>query len=128
MIKVSIFLITFVFTDYSFFFETEANILTIYLPLLVSLLSDDNITGLKGNRRTLHEFAFKKLTAIGPKYPEEFRQVIGSVPKFRNILENVIRCQQMSETYVQNQSQNLSTQRENPSIKLKVDFSNYTDN
>ena len=83
---------------------------------------------LKGFRRNLHDYALQKLTSIGPKYPQEFRQVIGSVPKFRNILENVIRCQQMSATIAQNSPQNVSTQRENSTIKLKVDFSNYTEN
>ncbi|CAG2165004.1 unnamed protein product, partial [Oppiella nova] len=108
--------------------DKKANILIIYLPLLVTLLSDESMSRIRGYRRNLHNYALQKLTAIGPKYPHEFRQVIGSVPKFRNSLENAIRNQQqMSEHSVQNSSQNVS-QKENPTIKLKVDFSNYTDN
>ncbi|CAG2115777.1 unnamed protein product, partial [Medioppia subpectinata] len=108
--------------------DKKANILVIYLPLMVNLLSDDNISRVRGYRRVLHNHALQKLTSIGPKHPQEFRQVIGSVPKFRNNLENAIRNQQISENSVQNVSQNVSVHKENPTIKLKVDFSNYTEN
>ncbi|XP_054152943.1 HEAT repeat-containing protein 5B-like isoform X2 [Oppia nitens] len=108
--------------------DKKANILNIYLPLMLNILSDDNISRLKEYRRTLHNYALQKLTSIGPKYPQEFRQVIGSVPQFRNSLENAIRNQQKSENNVQNPTESISVYKETKaSIKLKVDFSNYTD-
>jgi hypothetical protein len=111
-----------------FLFLTEINLLNIYLPLLVSLLSERSGLRTKSYRNQLHVYALQKLTSIGPKYPLEFRQVIGSVPKFRITLENAIRNQQTNAMNdIQNVTQNNIGHRDNPSIKLKVDFSNYTE-
>jgi hypothetical protein len=95
----------------------------------VTLLSDNIGLRTKSYRNHLHAYALQKLTSIGPKYPLEFRQVIGSVPKFRNTLENAIRNQQThTNNNIQNVTQNSVGHRDNPSIKLKVDFSNYAEN
>ena len=104
--------------------------MNIYLPILVTLLSD-SVEPVRSRtyRGLLHSYALQKLVSTGPKYPQEFRQIIGQAPKFRTKLENAIRSQQeVNINNVENTPQIRQTvQRDNPAIKLKVDFSNYVE-
>jgi hypothetical protein len=113
-------------------------LLGLYLPLLITLLMDatENSPGTGAGaggrtfRRYLHNYALQKLMAVGPLHPQEFRQIVGQVPRFRQKLETAVRNQQNQQNgqnSVRNSAQSLH-QRDQPVIKLKTDFSNYSAN
>ncbi|RWS17916.1 HEAT repeat-containing protein 5B-like protein [Dinothrombium tinctorium] len=109
--------------------DKKIRLLSLYLPTLVSILSD-NINMMKGktNRILLHKYALQKLTTIGTIYHQEFRQIIGQVSHFRKKLETAIRNQQeLGSNFSRPASNRVDTQQEYNAIKLKTDFSNYVD-
>lgn len=109
-------------------FYLEIHVLSLYLPILVSLLNE-NLDHIKGTSylSMLHSYSLEKLMSIGPTYSQEFRQIIGQVPKLKTKLETAIRNQQnIQRSDHQIQQERNHNQRENPAIKLKTDFSNYT--
>lgn len=101
------------------------HMLGLLVPILVSLLSDSTSLP-KGSRITknLHEQALQKLMKIGPKYPEPFRTVIGSSPDLKSQLEGAVRANQASAKQKQPAAQPKVAPTQ-PSIKLRMDFSNY---
>ncbi|RWS31952.1 HEAT repeat-containing protein 5B-like protein, partial [Leptotrombidium deliense] len=111
--------------------DKRIRLLSLYLPLLVSVLSDDiNAIRSKTYRVSLHKYALQKLTTIGPIYQHEFRQIIGQVSHFRKKLETAIHSQQQlgSNASCRQVTARVDVKQEANTIKLKTDFSNYTDN
>ncbi|KAI1285000.1 HEAT repeat-containing protein 5B [Halotydeus destructor] len=119
----------------------KVDLLRLYVPILINLLTE-NMEVLKGktHRTSIHNYALKKLTAIGPTYPNEFRQIISQAPVYRTKLETAIRNQHNSAqqqhfnaanssdgSSLPNETRQQSTRNENPIIKLKTDFSNYSE-
>lgn len=99
--------------------------LGLLVPILVSLLSDTaNLP--RGNKvtKTLHDQALQKLMKIGPKYPEPFRTVMSSASDLKPRLEAAIRANQSSAKTKQPAAQP-KVAPSKPSIKLRMDFSNY---
>ena len=107
----------------------KMDILGLYIPILINLLIEDTqALKDKSPKSLLHTYALQKLIDIGPKYPQEFRQIINQVPSFRTKLESAIRSQSVAGSNgstAGNQTQS-STRNDNPTIKLKTDFSNFT--
>lgn len=124
--------------------------LYIYIPALISLLNVDSphtemmaaekrfLSQTHTKKLLIHEHSLKKLTEIGPKYPDEFKQIMNSNPTYSSSLKKAIHQQSkksssnttgdsFSTTGQSNSLFQSSTNNEtnNPTIKLKVDFSNY---
>lgn len=99
--------------------------LGLLVPILVSLLADSTALP-KASKITknLHEQALQKLMKIGPKYPEPFRTVIGSSPDLKSRLEGAVRASQASAKQKQPAAKPKVAPTQ-PSIKLRMDFSNY---
>lgn len=73
-------------------------------------------------RMMLHEQSLKKLTEIGPKYTEEFKQIMASNVSYSEALKSAIRNQQKKAT---SDSDSKNANKGTASIQLKVDFSKY---
>lgn len=127
--------------------------LYIYIPALISLLNVDSppteimaaetrfLSQTHTKKLLIHEHSLKKLTEIGPKYPEEFKQIMNSNPTYSCSLKKAIHQQSKkssSNTIVKHNDsdsfssgqpnsllQSSNNETNNPTIKLKVDFSNY---
>lgn len=110
------------------------------IPLYVSILVDPSTCDLRTLPKTqvqIHEFFLQRVTLVGPKYPEAFRNVMQASPAIKLKLESAIRSKNMTKTKgsaplgakgagsaggAQPQQQQ---QQQQPAIKLKMDFSNF---
>lgn len=109
--------------------------LTLLVPILISFLLDST-TIKTSNKQTaqLHEQSLQWLMKIGPKYPAEFKMLMGQTPELRMKLESSIRNQQQNTQSSQNKLKNELTSKLNsqqqaaqqkPSIILKTNFNNF---
>lgn len=107
--------------------------LSIYIPALISLLNLEHCEGIQisrllssssAQRVMLHEVSLKKLTEIGPKHTEEFKQIMASNASYSESLKSAIRNQQAKATNESEKSQNKSNSSA-AAFQLKVDFSKY---
>ncbi|KAH9415275.1 HEAT repeat-containing protein 5B [Dermatophagoides pteronyssinus] len=122
--------------------EKRINMLYIYIPALISLLNVDQssteihqtntrlVSQFHTQKIMIHEHSLKKLTEIGPKYPDEFKQIMNGNPTYSDCLKKAIHHQgRKNLNDINNGSTTTLSQQkssnENQSIKLKVDFSNY---
>lgn len=105
--------------------------LTLLVPVLINYLAEPSkLRNLPKYQRQLHEQALQWLMKIGPKYPQEFKSLMGQSPELRQKLEAAVRCQQQSVAIanrVQQTAQSRSgpDKQQKPTIKLKTDFSNF---
>ena len=100
------------------------------LPLYISLLVDPSISrSVSQQQRQIHDFVLQQVTQIGPKYPGAFRSVMQSSPAFKQKLETAIRASQSpskaARTTAAARSGGRMQHQQQPSIKLKMDFSNF---
>ncbi len=105
--------------------------LSIYIPALISLLNGEVVqsnsrlmSSSSAQRVMLHEQSLKKLTEIGPKYTEEFKQIMASNLSYSEALKSAIRNQQKKATSDSDSSKG-NASKGSASIQLKVDFSKY---
>ncbi|XP_014676647.1 PREDICTED: HEAT repeat-containing protein 5B-like [Priapulus caudatus] len=110
--------------------EHRITLLKILVPLLVSYLLDSSkLPSSSRAQKLLHERSLQKLMEIGPKFPEQFRAVMAGAPPVRTALEDAVKfSQQRSAASATKQAQDkfISQQQSAPSIKLKMDFSNFS--
>ena len=106
-------------------FISEVHMLGLLVPILVALLLDSTSLP-KGSKiaKNLHEQALQKLMKIGPKYPDPFRTVMTSSPDLKPRLEAAVRANQTLVKPKQPAVQPKVAPAK-PSIKLRMDFSNY---
>lgn len=117
-----------IFILFNYLLISGINILSIYLPLLVTLLIEVTPQVKRGSYRfKLHNYALNKLISTGPCYPNEFKSIIGQVPVLRIKLENAVKNQSNSTSIVVNNSSASKVKTDKCIIKLKTDFSNYSD-
>lgn len=64
---------------------------------------------------------------------QEFKALMGQAPELKNKLESAIRCQQQAATMQklsaeskENKTTSATAQQQQPTIKLKTDFSNFS--
>uniref|UniRef100_H2Y0W9 HEAT repeat-containing protein 5B n=1 Tax=Ciona intestinalis TaxID=7719 RepID=H2Y0W9_CIOIN len=101
------------------------------VPILISCLTETTTSTTTQHRVSLHDSALKKLLQIGLAYPEPFKSSLETVPGFKARLENAIRknqndAQQARErAVVKNSAASATNKPSQPSIKLKMDFSNF---
>ena len=111
--------------------------LSIYIPALISLLNVEQceviqnsrlLSSSSAQRVLLHEQSLKKLTEIGPKYSEQFKQIMASNASYSESLKCAIRNQQKKATNESDASKGSASKgapTTNASFQLKVDFSKY---
>ncbi|KAH8313879.1 hypothetical protein KR067_013388, partial [Drosophila pandora] len=109
---------------------TDIQMLTLLVPVLIGFLSEPSrLRTLPKYQRQLHDQALQWLLKIGPKYPKEFKALMGQTPELRQKLEAAIRSQQQSINIAQKASEaqrsGLLAKPQKPTIKLKTDFSNF---
>ncbi|XP_038071477.1 HEAT repeat-containing protein 5B-like [Patiria miniata] len=106
----------------------RVQLLALLVPILISLLVPTTILPSTSRQsRTLHEQALQKLMKIGPNYPAAFKSVIGSAPDLKAKLEGAIRANQAAVNKQKTQHVQLKqVAPAAPSIKLKMDFSNFS--
>ena len=109
-------------------------LLSIYIPILISFLSDDpDVLRGKSGRSLLHSDVLQRLLVMAPKYPTEFRTIVNQVPRLKSRLEAAIRSQQQQQQAASlTRSPGLAVGQSGrvrpgsmPSIQLKTDFSNF---
>ena len=78
----------------------------------------------------LHKVALKKLTSFGPQYPVDFRSVMQNRPDLRSRVECAVHWQNEQEAATAAKlaasDEPRPTHAAPASIKLKMDFSNFT--
>ncbi|XP_033164377.1 HEAT repeat-containing protein 5B isoform X2 [Drosophila mauritiana] len=109
--------------------QNHIQMLTLLVPVLIGFLAEPSrLRTLPKYQRQLHDQALQWLLKIGPKYPQEFKTLMGQTPELRQKLEAAIRSQQQSINIAQKASEaqrNLLAKPQKPTIKLKTDFSNF---
>ncbi|XP_022214446.2 HEAT repeat-containing protein 5B isoform X2 [Drosophila obscura] len=110
--------------------QHHIQMLTLLVPVLIGFLADPSrLRAVAKYQRQLHEQALQWLLKIGPKYPQEFKALMGQTPELRQKLEAAIRSQQQSINIAQKASEaqrnGLLAKPQKPTIKLKTDFSNF---
>lgn len=103
-------------------------ILNLLVPVLVSYLIDGQTNCTNTLLVKLHDVSLQWLMKIGPKYPQEFKNIMLQQPDLKVKLENAIRKNQMkNNTRMKNEDfVSKSVTSNAPSIKLKTDFSNFS--
>ncbi|XP_033625996.1 HEAT repeat-containing protein 5B-like [Asterias rubens] len=106
----------------------RVQLLALLVPILISLLVPMTILPSTSKQsRALHEQALQKLMKIGPLYPAAFKSVISGAPDLKSKLEGAIRANQAAVNKMKAQhSQVKQAMPAAPSIKLKMDFSNFS--
>ena len=105
----------------------------VLIPLYISVLVDPASSDLRTfpqNRQLIHSHFLQRVTEIGPKYPEAFRNVMQVFPASKAKLEAAVRASHSAKGSTQSAKGSARTQRgftqaQQPSIKLKMDFSNF---
>lgn len=108
--------------------------LTLIVPVLIAFLCDPTkLRSLTKYQRQLHDQSLQWLMKIGPKYPQEFKNLMGQSNDLRQRLEISIRHNQqqksssvstnMAESFNGNEKTGVLNQK--PTITLKTDFSNF---
>ncbi|XP_017090384.2 HEAT repeat-containing protein 5B isoform X2 [Drosophila bipectinata] len=110
--------------------QHHIQMLTLLVPVLIGFLAEPSrLRTLPKYQRQLHDQALQWLLKIGPKYPKEFKALMGQTPELRQKLEAAIRSQQQSINIAQKASEaqrsGLLAKPQKPTIKLKTDFSNF---
>ena len=112
--------------------SSESDMLNLLLPLFVSCLRPPTVAAAsRYKRQPLHSHALQRLMAIGPAYPTAFKNIMQASPSLRQQLETAIRAGQGGLSAGvgaggrggQRETSRVPTQP--PSIKLKMDFSNF---
>ena len=101
--------------------------LNLLIPLLISLLvSTDKLSSSNG-QRLVHAHALEQLKLMGPKYPAEFKSIVASNPQLKKTLESALKSSQEIGKINQSTSSTgaFTKQPVQPTIKLKMDFSNF---
>lgn len=110
----------------------KSQLLTLLLPIMVSCFTEPSqLSGASKQARALHDQVLQRVIKIGHQYQAAFKIVVTASPDLKAKLEGAIRAQNASITK-DKKMQQMRTQAKTaavpaaPSIKLKMDFSNFT--
>ncbi|KAL7035637.1 hypothetical protein ACKWTF_008482 [Chironomus riparius] len=113
--------------------QNRIQMLTLLVPILISFLLEGNqLRSATKFTIQLHEQSLQWLMKIGPKYPQQFKTLMGQAPELRSKLEAAIRSSQQQAANIQKantetkENKTVVTQAPQPTIKLKTDFSNFS--
>lgn len=123
------------FRSHNFFFRFFSpqgiQLLTLLVPILIGFLLDAHT--LKTSSKytcQLHEHALQWLMRIGPKYPVEFKALMGQSTELRTKLETAVRQNQQSTNDKLKSESNTAARNQlnqpKPTIELKTNFSNFS--
>lgn len=104
----------------------EVQMMGLLVPLFVSALVVDSSAPVTKQQTQFQDHVLQRLMQIGPRYPVAFRTIMQGSPVLKQQLEAAIRASQSSSRTplrVGGGRQQLPQQA--PSIKLKMDFSNF---
>ena len=107
----------------------ESKMMGLLVPLFVSSLADLSST-VSRQQRAIHDHILQRLIQIGPKYPTAFKLTMQGQPAMKQRLEGAIRASQTPTKGAgvargPARGTGLRAQPSAPSIKLKMDFSNF---
>ena len=99
----------------------ESVMMQLLLPLFISLLVS------AGPQSSVHKHTLSSLMNIGPLYPTAFRSVLAANPQLKVQLEAAIKggSSNLSAKATQQPYAGGASKPQQPSIKLKMDFSNF---
>ena len=99
--------------------------LGVLVPILIALLGH-NVGTAKPSKitKTLHDHCLQRLMKIGPQYPQPFKTIMSTAPELKQQLETAVRANQASIKAKSPVAQPKAAPAQ-PSIKLRMDFSNY---
>lgn len=116
----------------------ESQMMALVIPLYISVLADPSTSDLRTlpkAHRQVHDYFLQRVTLIGPKYPEAFRSVMQASPALKQKLEMAVRANQSTvasgaggrapPTQGHLGAGRGTAAQQQPSIKLKMDFSNF---
>ena len=105
----------------------ELLMMNLLIPLYVSLLLEPaTLRTASKQSRQMHEYLLQHVTHIGPKHPEAFRNVMQTAPDLNQRLKNAIQAgQSTGPQAVAAMRRGAGQTQQAPSIKLKMDFSNF---
>ena len=97
------------------------------VPVLISYFpTGDSSTQQTKQARALHDHVLQRLMKIGPQYPNAFKSVMAASPDLKTKLESAIHANAASKKAKQSRQPSRSKAPAAPSIKLKMNFSNFT--
>jgi len=106
--------------------DKKCQLLTVHIPILINFLIDEKLD-INPNqfKRTLHESALARLTKIGGQFPSDFKGILNSNSDMRQRVERAVINNAERQKAKTMAAQNKLVQPAQPSIKLKMDFSNF---
>merc|ERR1719219_433133 len=104
--------------------EKRSQLLKIHIPILIKFLRDEKL-GVNTNQfeSKLHEVSLSKLTSLGGQFKAEFKQLLAANAEMKRRVEEAVRAEMRAVDSLAAQS--CPAQPSQPSIKLKMDFSNF---
>lgn len=108
----------------------ESQMMALIIPLYVSVLLDpltSDLQTLSKQHRQIHDHFLERVKLVGPKHPEAFRSVMQTSPALKQKLEAAVRSSQTAAkaAAMSQGSRTRAGTQQQPSIKLKMDFSNF---
>ena len=98
--------------------------MALLMPLYISIL--DEPSTLSKQHKDIHDYFLQRVMQIGPKHPESFRSVMQASPSLKQKLEAAVRVSQATtKTRAGTETTRGRSVQQQPSIKLKMDFSNF---
>ena len=103
-------------------------IIPLYISALLDLTTSD-IRTFPPKHQQIHVHLLQRVTEVGPKYPEAFRCMMQASPASKQKLEAAVKASHHSKGLSQGGARTAPiqsfSQQQKPSIKLKMDFSNF---
>ncbi len=104
----------------------DKKMLDIYIPILVNLLLDDQVVNGSSCTQKQHDMALARLTRIGNQLPLDLKRILSDNPELKKRVEQAVLKNQEQERMRRLAKQQQQQVVNQPSIKLKTDFSNFT--
>lgn len=104
--------------------ERKSQLLNIHIPVLINFLSDDPNSAPQF-KRLLHDTTLAKLTKLGAQWPAEFKSLLHSDAGMRGRVERAVLHNAERQKALSQAAQQSAALPAAPSIKLKMDFSNF---
>ncbi|KAL0275721.1 UNVERIFIED_CONTAM: hypothetical protein PYX00_003499 [Menopon gallinae] len=109
--------------------KNRIQMLKLLVPVLVNcLLEGLELKEANKYSRSLHDHCLQYLMVIGPQYPEEFKTLMSQSTDLRKKLESAIRSSQSTQNKAKVEAMSVAKNvaSQSPTIKLKTDFSHFT--
>ncbi|CAH0402325.1 unnamed protein product [Chilo suppressalis] len=105
--------------------HARIQLLWVLVPIVMSYLREGNeLPRAPPHVRSLHDFALQWLNRIGPKYPQEFKQMMQS-QELRLRLESAVKASQAARAARTAAPRPILTRPARPTIQLRTDFSDF---